>query len=76
VAKLTKNELVMVAIGSFVIGARITGVKADLAKLALYKPTCAETGEKIAMSRRYGMRWRLIGWASIVKGKAYDLGDN
>ncbi|KAI9503267.1 elongation factor Tu GTP binding domain-containing protein [Coemansia spiralis] len=76
VTKLTKNELVMVAIGSFVIGARVTGVKADIAKLALYKPTCAEMGEKIAMSRRYGMRWRLIGWAKIVRGKAYDLGDD
>ena len=52
VAKLTKNEVLMVNIGSLSTGGRVIAVKADLAKIGLTTPVCTEVGEKIALSRR------------------------
>lgn len=62
VAKLAKNEVLMVNIGSTATGAKITAVKADVAFLQLTSPACTNTGEKVALSRRIEKHWRLIGW--------------
>ncbi|KAF1982333.1 hypothetical protein K402DRAFT_424611 [Aulographum hederae CBS 113979] len=72
VAKLTKNEILMVNIGSTATGAKVLGVKADVARLGLTSPACTQIGEKIALSRRIEKHWRLIGWASIVAGSTLD----
>ena len=66
VAKLAKNEVLMVNIGSTATGAKVQGVRADAAKLSLTSPACTEIGEKIALSRKIDKHWRLIGWANIV----------
>jgi translation initiation factor 2 subunit 3 len=66
VGKLTKNELLMVNIGSTAAGAKVINVKADAAKLSLTTPNCTKVGEKVAISRRHERHWRLIGWATIV----------
>ncbi|KAF2499429.1 hypothetical protein BU16DRAFT_503556 [Lophium mytilinum] len=68
VAKLSKNEVLMVNIGSTATGAKVIAVKADAARLSLTSPACTEIGEKIALSRRIEKHWRLIGWANIVAG--------
>merc|ERR1719150_1429745 len=68
VAKLTKNEVLMVNIGSLSTGGRGIAVKADLAKIGLTNPVCTEVGEKIALSRRIDKHWRLIGWGQIRRG--------
>ncbi|THC99881.1 hypothetical protein EYZ11_000693 [Aspergillus tanneri] len=72
VAKLSKNEVLMVNIGSTATGAKVLGVKADAAKLSLTSPACTEVGEKIAISRRIDKHWRLIGWANIVAGNTLE----
>lgn len=71
VQKLTKNEVLMVNIGSLSTGGRVSAVKADLAKIALTQPVCTEVGEKIALSRRVEKHWRLIGWGQIRRGVVY-----
>jgi len=68
VVKLTKNETLMVNIGSSATGAKVVGVKADVARLVLTKPACTQLREKIAISRRIEKHWRLIGWATITEG--------
>ncbi|KAG7167843.1 eukaryotic translation initiation factor 2 subunit 3-like [Homarus americanus] len=68
VQKLTKNEMLMVNIGSLSTGGRVLAVKADLAKITLTQPVCTEEGEKIALSRRIDKHWRLIGWGQIRRG--------
>eukprot|EP00052_Salpingoeca_macrocollata_P000825 m.22463 g.22463 ORF g.22463 m.22463 type:complete len:468 (-) comp10898_c0_seq1:96-1499(-) len=73
VQKLSKNEILMVNIGSLSTGGRVLAVKADLAKITLTQPVCTEQGEKIALSRRVDKHWRLIGWGEIRKGTALDL---
>lgn len=72
VRKLDVDELLMVNIGSNAIGARVTAVKADMARLQLAAPACTEVNEKIALSRRIDLHWRLIGWATITKGTVLE----
>lgn len=60
VQKLTKNEVLMVNIGSLSTGGRVLAVKADLAKIVLTQPVCTEIGEKIALSRRVEKHWRFV----------------
>jgi len=72
VTKLSKNEVLMVNIGSTATGAKVLAVKADIAKLSLTSPACTEIDEKIALSRRIDKHWRLIGWATIKAGSVLD----
>ena len=60
VQKLSRNEVLMVNIGSLSTGGRMSAVKADLAKIALTQPVCTEVGEKIALSRRVEKHWRYV----------------
>ena len=73
VQKLSKNEILMVNIGSLSSGGRVLAVKSDLAKIALSSPVCTEVGEKIALSRRVDKHWRLIGWGQIRRGVKVPL---
>ncbi|KAL4523086.1 hypothetical protein Ndes2526A_g07800 [Nannochloris sp. 'desiccata'] len=73
VSKLSKNEVLMLNIGSMCTGARVIAVKHDLAKLQLTSPVCTKEGEKIALSRRVEKHWRLIGWGQIQKGLVLEL---
>jgi translation initiation factor 2 subunit 3 len=73
VQKLTKNEVLMVNIGSTSTGGRIMSVKGDMAKIQLTAPACTEIGEKIALSRRIDKHWRLIGWGQITRGVSIKL---
>lgn len=60
VQKLSKNEVLMVNIGSLSTGGRVLAIKADLAKVMLTSPVCTEVGEKIALSRRVEKHWRFV----------------
>jgi len=68
VDKLTKDEMLMVNIGSLSTGGKVLKAKADAAQIALTQPVCTDAGEKIALSRRIDRHWRLIGWGTIKKG--------
>lgn len=58
VPRLTKNEVLLVNIGSLSTGGRVLATKADLAKISLTNPVCTEIGEKIALSRKVENHWR------------------
>ena len=89
VSKLTKNELLLINIGSTSTGGRVLSVKADLAKIQLTSPACTEVGEKVALSRRIEKHWRLVGklrlfgierdtdiclgWGSVQRGTALEV---
>lgn len=68
VQNLSKNEMLMVNIGSLSSGGKVLAVKKDLAKIGLTNPVCTDLGEKIALSRRVEKHWRLIGWGQIRRG--------
>lgn len=44
----------------------VTSARADSSEVALKLPVCAEAGQRVAISRRVGARWRLIGYGVIV----------
>lgn len=73
VSKLSKDEILMVNIGSTSTGGRVKAVKHDLAKIVLTTPVCTANGEKIALSRRVDKHWRLIGWGEIRKGSQVTI---
>jgi len=72
VEKLTKGEVLMINIGSTSSGGRVVNVLADLAKIMLMSPACTEVGEKVALSRKFGKTWRLIGWGRIANGAVLE----
>ena len=69
VQKLSKNEVLMVNIGSLSTGGRVSAVKADLGKIVLTNPVCTEVGEKIALSRRVEKHWRYVCQLSLFISK-------
>ncbi|KAJ2465064.1 eukaryotic translation initiation factor 2 subunit gamma [Coemansia sp. RSA 2322] len=73
VDNLAKNEKLLVNIGSCPVGARVASVEDNVACLVLRAPVCAEKGDKVAISRRLDNHWRLIGWATVLKGKSVRL---
>ncbi|GLG92954.1 Eukaryotic translation initiation factor 2 subunit 3 [Gryllus bimaculatus] len=72
VQKLSKNEMLLVNIGSLSTGGRVVATRVDLAKISLTNPVCTEVGEKIALSRRVEKHWRLIGWGQIRGGETIE----
>lgn len=60
VQRLSKNEVLLLNIGSLSTGGRVLATKADLAKISLTTPVCTEIGEKISLSRRVEKHWRYI----------------
>ena len=73
VQKLSKNEVLMLNIGSMCTGARVLSVKSNVSKMQLTSPVCTKEGEKIALSRRVDKHWRLIGWGQIKKGVRLEI---
>mmetsp|Transcript_23336 Transcript_23336/g.27462 ORF Transcript_23336/g.27462 Transcript_23336/m.27462 type:complete len:465 (+) Transcript_23336:30-1424(+) len=78
VQKLSKQEILMVNIGSTATGGKVIAVRkndddVELAKIALTQPVCTQEGEKIALSRRVEKHWRLIGWGQIRKGTKVEI---
>lgn len=70
--KLSRNEVLLVNIGSLSTGGRVLATRADLAKISLTNPVCTEIDEKIALSRRVEKHWRLIGWGQICGGQTIE----
>jgi translation initiation factor 2 subunit 3 len=60
------KEPLLLNIGPMVTSGVVTKVKGDEAELTLSIPICAEPGDKLAVSRRVGTRWRLIGMATVI----------
>ena len=73
VAKLKKDETLMLNIGSTSTGGKVLAVTGDAAQVVLTAPVCTKEGEKIALSRRIENHWRLIGWGRIVRGAKLTL---
>ena len=43
----------------------VTSARADVCEVGLKLPVCAEKGQRVAISRRVGARWRLIGYGVV-----------
>lgn len=63
IVPLQKNEALMLSAGSAVTVGIVTDPKKGRMELKL--PVCAEENDLVAISRRFGARWRLIGYGTI-----------
>jgi translation initiation factor 2 subunit 3 len=59
------NESLMLTIGTATTIGVVNSARGDDIELMLKMPVCANTEQKVAISRRLGGRWRLIGYGSI-----------
>ncbi len=65
VEKIKMNEPLMLAVGTAITLGVVTSARDDIVEVKLRRPVCAEKGWRVAISRRVGSRWRLIG-AGII----------
>src|SRR2546430_4070470 len=65
VQKIKTNEPLVLNAGTAVTSGIVVSAREDLADVSLKKPICAEAGSKVALSRRIGESWRLIGFGTI-----------
>lgn len=72
IQKLYTGEQLMLSIGSSSVGGivldTIRKAHQSFAKIELTAPICVELGDKLAISRKAGNHWRLIGWGFILNG--------
>ncbi len=66
VEKIKMNEPLMLSVGTMITLGVVTSARDDVVEVKLKRPVCAEKGWRVAISRRIGSRWRLIG-AGIIK---------
>jgi len=65
VDKVKMNEPLVLNIGTTVTSGLVTSAREHIVEVSLKKPICAESGSRIALSRRIGDSWRLIGYGSL-----------
>jgi translation initiation factor 2 subunit 3 len=59
------NEPLMLNVGTATTVGIVTSAREQLSDISLKIPVSAEAGQRIAISRRIGGRWRLIGYGII-----------
>jgi len=65
VERINVNESLLLHLGAAITVGRVTGIGKDTATLQLTRPVCAQQGARVAISRKIGGRWRLIGYGMI-----------
>ncbi|MBO3800310.1 MAG: translation initiation factor IF-2 subunit gamma [Candidatus Brockarchaeota archaeon] len=63
---LRVGEVLNVNVGSALTQATVKEVRENRIRLDLKIPVCAEKGQRVAVSRLFERRWRLIGYGVIV----------
>ena len=65
VAKVAKGEKLLLNAGTAKTMGDVTDIRKSTLEASLSIPICAETGDRVAISRRIGSRWRLIGVGTV-----------
>jgi translation initiation factor 2 subunit 3 len=65
VEQISTGEPLMLTIGTATTVGSVTSARDGECEVALKRPVCAEAGAKIAINRRVGARWRLIGVGTL-----------
>ncbi|MEM1994855.1 MAG: translation initiation factor IF-2 subunit gamma [Nitrososphaerales archaeon] len=66
VEKIRSGEVLRLNIGTAVTLGNVSASKENAVEVNLRRPVCADKGAKVAISRRIGDRWRLIGAGTIT----------
>ncbi|QSG03696.1 translation initiation factor IF-2 subunit gamma [Natranaeroarchaeum sulfidigenes] len=65
VDEISTGEPLMLTVGTATTVGAVTSARGDECELKLKRPVCAAEGDKIAINRRVGARWRLIGVGTL-----------
>lgn len=65
VDRIRTNEPLVLNVGTAVTSGVVTSARDDVVDVSLKKPVCPMPGFKIALSRRIGDSWRLIGFGTL-----------
>lgn len=65
VEPIHSSENLMINIGTTTTVGLVSSARGDEVDVKLKLPVCAEDGQRVALSRRVGARWRLIGYGII-----------
>ena len=64
--EISTGEPLMMTIGTATTVGAVTSARGDECEVQLKRPICARPGAKIAINRRVGTRWRLIGVGTLT----------
>ncbi|MEF8840087.1 MAG: translation initiation factor IF-2 subunit gamma [Haloarculaceae archaeon] len=65
VEEVTTGEPLMLTVGTATTVGAVTSARSGEAEVRLKRPVCADPGAQIAINRRVGSRWRLIGVGTL-----------
>jgi translation initiation factor 2 subunit 3 len=65
VEEISTGEPLMMTVGTATTAGSVTSAREDECEVGLQRPVCARKGAKIAINRRIGGRWRLIGVGTL-----------
>jgi translation initiation factor 2 subunit 3 len=65
VEEISTGEPLMLTVGTATTVGSVTSARGGECEVALKRPVCAESGVEIAINRRVGARWRLIGYGTL-----------
>jgi translation initiation factor 2 subunit 3 len=66
VKEIKTKEPLMLNVGVATTVGVVNSAQKDTCAVSLKLPVCAEKGQRVAMSRKVGGRWRLIGYGQIM----------
>jgi translation initiation factor 2 subunit 3 len=67
IEEISTGEPLMLTVGTSTTVGAVTSAREGEAEVNLKRPVCAEPGAKIAINRRVGTRWRLIGVGTLAE---------
>jgi len=65
IEKINMGETLLLHVGSAITVGKVTSTKKNDIEVQLTRPVCAQTGSRVAISRKMVGRWRLIGYGMI-----------
>jgi translation initiation factor 2 subunit 3 len=65
VEEITTGEPLMLTVGTATTVGSVTSARGGECEVQLKRPVCAQPGVQIAINRRVGARWRLIGFGTL-----------
>jgi translation initiation factor 2 subunit 3 len=67
IEEISTGEPLMLTVGTSTTVGAVSSAREGEAEVNLKRPVCAEPGAKIAINRRVGTRWRLIGVGTLTE---------
>jgi len=65
IEQVSMNETLLLHVGAAITVGKVTSVRKNIVALNLTRPVCTQQGSRVAISRRIGGRWRLIGYGLV-----------